>query len=244
MNWKTTLNTQQARELGQSLFELVEGGQVDQAYSLLASVLAEKTLFRLLDIIGEQVGAGSLERVNPFLDHIAAQNTMGGWVVIASALAQQLTRDLPGALKRCLNYVLIADLWYATDIFGERVPGLALITDFDHALVTLSPWRADENHWIRRAVGVAVHFWAKRSRGADEHSKRAKQLLAFLEPMFEERDTDAIKGVGWGLKTLGKYYPDLAADWLIQQKNRSHRALMMSKATTYLSKKQRAMIGQ
>ena len=140
--------------------------------------------------------------------------------------------------------MILADIWYATDILGERVPGPALVTDFDRAFAALAPWRADENRWVRRTVGVAVHLWAKRSRGADEYSKQVKQLLTFLEPMFEERDIDAIKGVGWGLKTLGKYYPDLIGDWLTQQKNRPHRVLMMRKAITYLSKKQRALIGK
>lgn len=28
---------------------------------------------------------------------------------------------------------------------------------------------------------------------------------------------DAVKGMGWGLKTLGRHYPDLVADWLGQQ---------------------------
>jgi len=48
-----------------------------------------------------------------------------------------------------------------------------------------------------------------------------------------------------GLKTSGKYYPDLVADWLAQQvvqhqHQRRHRALMLRKAVTYLSDKQRA----
>ena len=34
--------------------------------------------------------------------------------------------------------------------------------------------------------------------------------------MFEEWEMDAVKGVGWGLKTLGKHYPDLVADWLVR----------------------------
>jgi hypothetical protein len=35
--------------------------------------------------------------------------------------------------------------------------------------------------------------------------------------MFEEWDMTAVKGVGWGLKTLGKHYPDLVAAWVAQQ---------------------------
>jgi len=33
---------------------------------------------------------------------------------------------------------------------------------------------------------------------------------------------------------MGRYYPELVADWLVQQAGRPHRALMLRKATTYL----------
>ncbi|MFZ5909590.1 MAG: DNA alkylation repair protein [Chloroflexota bacterium] len=226
----------EARLLGQQACELVDAGRIADAYALLASTLAERTPFRLLDVIGEQTGAGLLETVNPFLEYVALQGTMGGWVVIASALKGQLERDLPGAFARSQKYIILADVWYATDILGERVPGPALVTDFDHALAALSPWRVDGNRWARRTVGVAVHFWAKRSRGDAGLSMQARRLLSFLEPMFEERATDAIKGVGWGLKTLGKYYPELVSAWLEKQIARPHRALMERKARTYLGK--------
>jgi hypothetical protein len=71
----------------------------------------------------------------------------------------------------------------------------------------------------------------------------ASILLKFMEPMFEERETSAVKGVGWGLKTMGKHYPDLVADWLAEEiipSERQYRAMMLHKALTYLSEEQRA----
>ncbi len=59
-------------------------------------------------------------------------------------------------------------------------------------------------------------------------------LLDLLSPLFTERDGDAIKGVGWRLKTLGRYYPDIVSDWLVEQSSRPHRELMLRKATIYL----------
>jgi 3-methyladenine DNA glycosylase AlkD len=120
-----------------------------------------------------------------------------------------------------------------------------MVADLAQALALLAPWRNDANRWVRRTVGVAAHFWAKRSRGAQYHFPYAQALLEFLAPMFEERDVDAVKGVGWGLKTLGKYYPELTADWLAQQvalHRHCYRALMLRKALTYLSVRQRARI--
>jgi 3-methyladenine DNA glycosylase AlkD len=234
------MKTKEARELGKRIAALVQAGQMTQAYVLLAPVLAKRTPFDMLRRISEPIGAGPLNATNAFLERVAADRTEGGWVVIGSALGQQLDRDSMDAFARCREYVIAADVWYAADILGERVPGPALVADFQPALALLAPWREDDNRWVRRTVGVAVHFWAKRSRGAAERAAQAEVLLAFLEPMFEEWEMDAVKGVGWGLKTLGKHYPDLVADWLAQQVGRRHRALMLRKALTYLSDEQRA----
>ncbi len=236
------MNAREARELGQCIAALVQTGQPEEAYSLLAPVLAQRTRFPLLECIGEPIGAGPLKTANAFLDHIAAQKTEGGWVVIGSALGQQLGRDPTGAFTRCRNFIIAANVWYGADILGERVPGPALVSDFQPALTLLAPWREDANRWVRRTVGVAVHFWAKRTRGAAKHAAQAEALLAFLEPMFGEWEMDAVKGVGWGLKTLGKHYPDLVADWLARQVGCRHRALMLRKALTYLSEGQRARV--
>ena len=237
------MKAQEATRLGEEISVLVEAGHVRQAYSLLAPVLAQRTPFPILGRIGVAIGTGPLERVNDFLRHIAVARTEGGWVIIGSALGQQLGRDAAGAFARARSFIVAADVWYAPDVLGERVPGPALVADFEPSLALLSPWREDASRWVRRAVGVTVHYWAKRSRGAAEHTAQAETLLTFLEPMFEEWDLDAVKGVGWGLKTLGRYYPDLMTNWLTQQvARRRHRALMLRKALTYLSDQQRACV--
>jgi 3-methyladenine DNA glycosylase AlkD len=239
------MKAREARELGKQIATIVQSGQVDEAYALLAPVLAERTPFRILDHIGEAVGTGSMALVNDFLERIASEKTQGGWVVIATALGQQLDRNLVEAFARCHGFIISADIWYAADTFGERVLGPALVNNFEPTLDLLAAWRKDANRWIRRTVGVAVHFWAKRSRGAPELAPQAKALLAFVAPMFEEKKIDAVKGIGWGLKTLGRHYPETVTDWLIQQVVHlgcRPRALMLRKALTYLSNDQRARV--
>jgi len=233
----------EARTLGRHIAALVEAGRLRQAELLLAPVLAQRIRFPLLGCIGETVGKGPLDLVNGFLEQVAAQKTEGGWVIIGTALGAQLDRDLPGAFARSRAFIALADVWYGADILGERVPGPALLTHFEGALAQLAPWRTDSDRWVRRTVGVAVHYWAKRSQGAPDLSTKASTLLTLLEPMFSEWDLDSVKGVGWGLKTLGRYYPDLVAAWLVEQLahgQRRHRALMLRKALTYLSAEQRA----
>jgi hypothetical protein len=239
------MNAKQADALGAELASSLQQRDLDQACAVLNPVLAERTPFRFLDRIGQAVGASSLREANPFLERIATKRTEGGWVVIGSALRAQRDRDLEGALARCRTWIAAAGTWYASDILGERVPGPALVDSFERALDLLAPWRHDPNRWVRRAVGVAIHFWAKRSRGAPELAVHAGTLLEFLDPMFEEWEMDAAKGIGWGLKTLGRYYPDLVASWLeeqVFQRQRRHRALTLRKAITYLPDHHRARL--
>ena len=235
------MNGREAFGLAQRMTPLVQAGEVREAYVLLAPVLATRTPFPVLGRIGEVLGAGSLLQVNRFLDRIASEGTEGGWVVIGTTLGAQLERDLVGAFDRCRKYVIMADVWYAADILGERVPGPALVTHFDSALNLLAPWREHANAWVRRTAGVAAHFWAKRAYGSPELVPRVEALLTFLEPMFSEREIEAVKGIGWGLKTLGRHYPQMVADWLLRQRasGRPHRALMLRKALTYLPATQR-----
>ncbi len=98
---------------------------------------------------------------------------------------------------RDLGQRIVGDFWYVPDILGERVPGPALVANFGPSLELLVPWRKDDNRWVRRAAGVSVHFWAKRSRGAAELGDKAKKLLNFLKPLFEDWNIDAVKGIGW-----------------------------------------------
>jgi hypothetical protein len=236
------MKAQEARTLGKQIAGAILGKEKGKAFTLLQPVLDQRTPFRLLDIIGEAVGTGPLPVVRDFLEQIAAGKTEGGWVVIATALRQQMDQHAAELFDHCRKYIIAADIWYATDIFGEWVQGPGLVRDFDYILKKLGPWRYDPNRWVRRTTGVAVHFWTKRSRGAAELKEKAAKLLNFLEPMFEEREIDAVKGISWALKTLGRYYPELVTQWVAEQvlqRQRPHRALMVRKALKFLSREQR-----
>lgn len=233
-------------DYGRLVGSYIQQDDLAGAYHELSLVLAERTPFRILEKISmgiwQATGTNLLGRIDDFIDDIAAHKTEGGWVVIGCLLRSRLDANMPAAFNRCHKYLTGAEIWYIADILGERVPGPALLSDFNPALKLLDPWRADPNRWVRRVVGVAVHFWTKRS---SLDIDRAQRLLFLLEPMFEERNLDALKGVGWGLKTIGKYYPDLTTDWLAYQlfeMKRHPRALILRKTLTYLPELQRTRI--
>jgi 3-methyladenine DNA glycosylase AlkD len=235
------MNSRDADALASRILRHIAERHPKKGHALLAPILAEKTPFRLLDRIGARIGEGRPRDVNPFLERIARGKAVGAWPLVGSALAAQLDRDVRGALRRCRAFIIQGDIWYAADTLAERVPGAALVADFSRALPTLKPWRTDPNRWVRKSCGVAVHLWAKRSRGESRHLPKVKKLLAFLAPMFCEEDLDAVKGVGWALKTLGRYYPEALSPWLARQvgRARSFRPLMLRKAVTYLPAKYR-----
>ena len=230
------MRKREAVELGSAVRAYVEQGLEDEAFGLLAPVLSRRIPFPHLEHIGRAMALDDLEEMAPFLDRIAASRSEGGWVIIAAALQRYLPERPEAVFRRTRAYIIQADVWYACDIFGERIPGIALLQAFDRSLALLAPWRDDANPWVRRTVGVAVHTWAKRTRGAPDALPQAQILLQFLEPLLEERDTRALKGIGWGLKTLGRYYPELTAHWLETQlrQGKQPRALMVRKAVTYL----------
>ncbi len=60
--------------------------------------------------------------------------------------------------------------------------------------------------------------------------------------MFQEWNLDAAKGIGWGLKTLGRHYPRQLASWLPAQVGRPHRRLTLRKAVTYLPEDERRTV--
>lgn len=238
------MDAKEADRIGNQIAGLVEGGQSAQALVVLDPILSTKIPFRLLDRIGARIGAVSLPETNVFLERIAREKKMGGWPLIGSALAGQLARDWEGALDRCRAFMISADVWYAADTLAERLPGAALVANFERTLPLLARWRSDPDRWVRKSVGVAIHFWTKRSQGKVHHLPRVKKLLAFLDPMFIEQDLDAVKGAGWALKTLGRYYPAAVTQWLEREVVRRphYRALMLRKAVTYLPPKNRTRI--
>ena len=230
------MNRVQMRALAAHCRDDVLEGAPERALERLSPTIAVRTPFPLLDlagcIIAETGGARSAD-LTILLDGLAASGATGAWPLIGSALsAADLPHAVPHDFAEARRYILLAGVWHATDAIGERVAGQGLVARFDEALALLEGWGAERSAWLRRAVGVAAHFYVKREH---EAVARAAQLLDLLAPLFEEREMDAVKGIGWGLKTLGRYHPGLLEDWLrCQLADRRARRLMVRKAVTYL----------
>jgi hypothetical protein len=240
------MKTAEAHQLGDQIATELCAGQAGAAYAQLSPRLHQRIHFNMLDKVGQRIyhraGKESWSTTLEFIQHITVEASMGGWVLIACILRDRFEDAPAEAFDLCQDTIIAAGVWYTTDILGERLPGPALLVKFETARNLLDSWRFHTNRWVRRTVGVAVHFWAKRCQ---DEPFTAGKLLEFLAPMFEERQVDAIKGVGWGLKTIGRVYPDLLVDWLQDQLVTRHRQparLMLRKALTYLPPQHRTRL--
>jgi 3-methyladenine DNA glycosylase AlkD len=214
--------------------ELIREADLEEACSVLDPLAFGRTKFPILDRVGTRLGQASLEEAGflEALDRMISRGSVGYYVVVGSALAQRLGSSMGTCLERTAEYIVIGENWAKCDSIAERVWGEALVCNFPQAYKYLARMRDHDNRWIRRAVGVAVHYFAKRRPSA---TAELRKLLVLLAPELGEREYDAIKGIGWGFKTIGKYQPKLLTRFLENHVKRAHPTkLMLKKATTYL----------
>jgi len=226
-----------AENFADMLVEHIQANRLSQSLEMITPVIQDKNPFCLLDRVGRCISPCKSQHLFPFLYQIADTHAEGSWVLIITALHYHPHAARSVRLEITKQCIIQADVWYGADIFGERVHGPFLLMDLTTTLDHLEIWISHPDAWVRRTLGVAVHFWAKRTRGSQEGQEEVGQLLAFISPLFEEQDMRAAKGIGWGLKTLGRYYPHATTDLLRDQLHTLHRqpkAVMRRKALTYL----------
>lgn len=229
------MTRQEARGLAEECLELLAAGKEGMALEALDPLLSAKTPFPILDLVGkvlEEGGKQEPQKLLAFFDRLVETKAMGAFVIVGQGLIAINDLDLWLSFARAREYIIQGDAWYVADIIGERPLGHGLLLHFDEAVGLLEGFAGDANPWVRRSVGVAVHFFTKRVR---DDPARIERLLALLAPLIEERDTSALKGIGWGLKTIGRYYPDLLVPFLRRElATKRPRKLLLRKATTYL----------
>lgn len=213
---------------------LIRDGELEKACDILDPLAFGRTKFPILDRAGMRLGQASLRNAVflEALDRMISRGSIGYYVIVGSALAQRLGSNMVTCLEKTAEYIIKAENWAKCDSIAERVWGEALVCNFPQAYKYLVRMRDHDNRWIRRAIGVAVHYFTKRKPTA---TAELRKLLVLLAPELGEREYDAIKGIGWGLKTIGKYQPKLLTKFLENHVKQVHPTkLMLKKATTYL----------
>ncbi len=240
----TKISPEEIEKITDEIVNLVLNNKDSRALKILKPILDNKIAFAKLDKIGESIGEkgkGNYNKFYLFFDKLIEYDAMGSYVIAGRALIGFLDKHFEKVMEKSREYIIEGDIWYVCDIIGERSLGYALIDYFDETLLVFKKFLKDENKWVRRSVGVAIHFFSKRVL---DDPQKTKKLLKLVEPYIEEKQIDVVKGIGWGLKTIGKYHSKIASEFLIKQIKGGKKlsGTMKRKALEKLEKKDREKV--
>ncbi len=232
----THLSKKEIEQIAEKVINSVREKNTEAAFYALKPILDTKCPFSKLDILGRKIGQASTAESRKFFevfDRIIDYNAMGGFVIVGQALIHFLPENFEKVMEKSREYIIKGDAWYVCDIIGERSLGQSLVDYFDRTLFWMEEFLKDSNRWVKRSVGVVIHFFSKR---VPDEPEKTEMLLTLVEPHIEEKQLDVVKGIGWGLKTIGRHHPDLLVQFLKKQieSQRNISKLMMRKAVTYL----------
>lgn len=232
----TNLSNKDIRELAAKSVSSLLDSSPEILLESLKPILNSKCSFYKLDLLGELIGYELKEDLDKLIngfDALIKYNKMGSYVICSKGLTQLLPNNLGLVMEKSRDYIIFGDTWYVCDIVGERSIGQSLVDYFDLTLPWIKKFLDDKNKWIKRSAGVSMHFFTKRTKNEKE---KTILLLNTLEPYIEEKNIDIVKGIGWGLKTIGRYYPELLTSFMQEQlsKKRKISRVIIRKSLTYL----------
>jgi 3-methyladenine DNA glycosylase AlkD len=228
------ISSQRAAELALECSAYLSGDNLDAFWSCLQPVVEAKFSNESLSLFGEILGeeaAKDPDRYFRAFDEMIAMKSHGCYLIVAKALSKMLETHFEPCWHRARDYIAQGESFEASDYVGQGVLGEALIRYFDQTVGVLEELSRDESRWVRRAVGAAVQFFSEEVRDAD----RNRRLLELTLPLMGSDDEVVLKGVGWGLKTIGRYHPDLLEKFLKTHIGRRGISLaVVKKAVAYL----------
>jgi 3-methyladenine DNA glycosylase AlkD len=190
---------------GQGVFALID--------HFHQTILAHKVKFPLLEYCAKTLfeALNSSDQLR-LCDEICKRKTEGGNVILGIILQLRLPADYEGSIEKARAYIADADEWYVCDIIGERVWGVALLTQFDRMIETFKHLGSDKSHWVVRSLGAGGHYAIK--KGLEK--EKVEQVFLLLMNMSNTNNRQVKQGVGWAAKTTAKFHPDLIQKYQLQ----------------------------
>lgn len=173
---------------------------------IYSEILVHKVKFPLLEFCSEEwFNLISEKDQLLFCDYIEDLQTEGGNVVLGKFLLLRLPLEFEGSIQKTVEYLNRADIWYISDLIGERVLGGALLLDFEKSWALFQPLLKDSSIWVIRAIGAGIHFSIKREISAN-HVQTMMTVLLDSQPSAHK---EVKQGIGWAMKTAARFHPEL-----------------------------------
>lgn len=190
----------------QLLQHYADANEVAFWQTLEEEVLQHKVKFPLLEKIGEAFFTNiPIAQQIRLTDRLVQLDFEGGYVIVGTILAKRLNTNLAAAFKKAIDYYIKGNKWYVVDIIGERVHGRGLLYYFDQTFPYLPTYLKHDNDWVKRSVGIAMHLAIKWGLEKD----KVEKLLDLALTQATSNNFQIKKGIGWAIKTLAKFHPDL-----------------------------------
>ena len=195
------------QEVLQALESLDYNGQKSTFHQQVKNQILEyKIKFPLLEYFTQELASIIPSKSHlEFLDWVVDEDYIGSYVITGKLLQLKLNANMEEVFSHAAKHMIKGDKWYSCDIISERVYGEGLLFDFEQAFFILTAFTKHESPWVRRAIGVAIHYATKRKVGRE----KASRLLDLTLSQIKDKHIEVKKGFGWGLKTLTKFHPEM-----------------------------------
>jgi 3-methyladenine DNA glycosylase AlkD len=170
------------------------------------SLLQKKIRFPLLEFAaGELYKSIPGEKQTEFSDKIMALGTIGGNVLAGILLQMRLKDNFDGSHLKAIEYIIKGDRWYVCDIIGERVIGYSLLNYPEKTIPLLRSYTQHPDKWVVRSIGVATHYAVKKGL----KKRCVEEVFNILLACAYTTEFHTKKGIGWGVKTISKFHPEI-----------------------------------
>lgn len=188
------------------LKDALSRSEKDFTETLFRKVLSQKVKFPILEYLAREIHAFvPAGKAISLIDRIAATRKIGAYPIAGMMLQLRLEQDFSGSFRKAAEYMMEGDEWYVCDIIGERVFGYALLTQPEKTIPALRKNSRHENQWVVRAVGVATHYAVKKGLAFPA----VEEMFRLLLSLSDAQEFHTKRGIGWGAKTVAKFYPAL-----------------------------------
>ncbi len=199
----------ESRDIAERLLTYFDQNEMDAFWSLLdENILHRKVMEKYLRAVADTFAKHLAEDPDTWLllcDKMAERETDSAYNLTSLIMGGMLPQRMKECFDRSRIYLSDTERWFSSDVYASHVVCEGLKFDFTRAVEYLHDFVNHSSIWVKRCVGIAVHHYARQVRDMPE---RISVLLDLIKNVMGEKDVRVAKGVGWGLRSIGEFYPE------------------------------------